>query len=209
MAAGVGRTAMSPKKRSWRWRGVRVVWMEVREVGVDGAETAGCRRRIWCGRCLVRRSRRHQCGGKGWGSRRAIWVNQLRMRGWVAGWPGAEDVARGGTRRGRVFLVEEDVVEVCRKDSLLGDDEDVEAGGVGGELARFFAGEEAAGGWQQGGRRRIAGCARSRGEVEVELMLGEDVELVFLEGKGGEWAAGRGRRGRRGISWRASRGRWR
>ena len=110
------------------------------------------------------------------------------MSGMRCGLAGGEDVAVRGLGEGGVFLELEDVVDVA-EGFLLGHDHDVERRGEGDELAGFVAGEGAAGrcGEGVGG---VLEVALEVGRVEIDLVRGEDFELMLLEGERGEGAAG-------------------
>jgi len=105
-----------------------------------------------------------------------------------AGLAGGEDVAVWGFGEGGVLFVLEDVVEVA-EGFLLGDDGDVVLGGEGGELLGFGAGEGAAGRRAEGIVGVLEGVFEVGG-VEVGLVGGEDLDLVLLEGEGGEGSTG-------------------
>ena len=105
-----------------------------------------------------------------------------------AGLAGGEDGAVGGLGEGVVLLVVEDVAEVA-EGFLLGDDGDVVAGGEGGELAGFCGGEGAVGDGGEGGGGVLLGLFEVRG-VDVDLVGGEGLNEVLLEGEGGDGAAG-------------------
>ena len=94
----------------------------------------------------------------------------------------------GGFGEGAVLLVLEDVAEVA-EGFLLGDDGDVVTGGEGGEFAGFCGGEGASGGGGCGGGGILLSFFKVGG-VEVDLVGGQGLDEVLLEGEGGDGAAG-------------------
>ena len=105
------------------------------------------------------------------------------------GWAGGEDAAVGGFGDGAVLLPGEVVVEVA-EGFLVGDDDDVETGGVGGDLAGVGGGDAAAGGCGERVRGVLLGVLEV-GRVDVDLVGGEGADEVLLEGEGGDGAAGK------------------
>ena len=104
-----------------------------------------------------------------------------------AGLAGGEDGAVGGFGEGAVLLPDEAMVEMP-EGFLVGDDGDMELGGVGGELARVCRGDAAAGRRGERVRGVLLGFFEV-GAVDVDLVAGESADEVLLEGERGDGAA--------------------
>ena len=104
-----------------------------------------------------------------------------------AGLAGGEDGAVGGFGEGAVLLPEKVVVEVA-EGFLVGQDDDMVAGGVGGNLAGLSRRYAAAGRRGERVRGVLLGVFEVRG-VDVDLVGGEGADQGFLEFKRGDGSA--------------------